>query len=35
MRNACNILIQKPEGKRIVERPMFTWEDSIKIDNKE
>jgi hypothetical protein len=30
MRNAYNILVAKPEGKRLLGRPRFKWEDNIK-----
>jgi hypothetical protein len=31
-RNACRILVGKPEGKRLLERPRCRWVDNIKID---
>lgn len=31
MRNACKILIRKPEVKRSLERPRHRWEDNVKI----
>jgi hypothetical protein len=31
MRNANNILVGKPEGKRPLERPVCRWEDNIRI----
>jgi hypothetical protein len=31
-RNACRIVVGKPEGKRLLGRPMRRWVDSIKID---
>jgi hypothetical protein len=31
MRNAPNLLVGKPEGKRQVGRPGHTWEDNIRI----
>jgi hypothetical protein len=31
-RNACRILVGKPEGKRSLGRPRRRWEDSIKND---
>jgi hypothetical protein len=31
MRNAYNILVGKPEGKRSLERPRSRWEDSIRM----
>jgi hypothetical protein len=34
-RNACRILVGKPEGKRQVGRPKRTWMDNIKIDLRE
>jgi hypothetical protein len=30
-RNACRILVGKPEGKRPVRRPKSKWEDSVKV----
>jgi hypothetical protein len=32
MRNACNILTGKPEGKRLVGRPRCRCKDNIKMD---
>jgi hypothetical protein len=32
MRNAYNILVRKPEGKRPPGRPRRRWEDNIRID---
>jgi hypothetical protein len=32
MRNACNILIGKPEGKRPLGRPRLRWENNIRLD---
>jgi hypothetical protein len=32
MRNACEVLIRKPEGKRPLGRPRHGWEDNIKMD---
>jgi hypothetical protein len=32
MRNAYRILVQKPEGKRPLRKPMCRWEDNIRID---
>jgi hypothetical protein len=34
-RNACRILVRKPEGKRPLERPRRRWVDNIKMDLKE
>jgi hypothetical protein len=34
-RNACRILVGKPEGKRPLARPRRRWEDNIKIDLRE
>jgi hypothetical protein len=31
-RNACRILVGKPEGKRPLGRPRCWWEDNIKMD---
>jgi hypothetical protein len=31
-RNACRILVGKPEGKRPLGRPRSRWVDSIKMD---
>jgi hypothetical protein len=33
-RNACRILVEKPEGKSLLERPRRRWVDNIKIDLK-
>jgi hypothetical protein len=30
-RNAYNILVEKPEGKRALERSMCIWEDNIRM----
>jgi len=35
MRNAYNILVGKPEGKRPLRRPRHRWEDNITMDLKE
>jgi hypothetical protein len=35
MRNAYNILVGKPEGKRPLRRPKRRWEDNIRMDLKE
>jgi hypothetical protein len=34
-RNACRILVGKPEGKRPLGRPRCRWLDNIKIDLRE
>jgi hypothetical protein len=34
-RGACTVLIGKPEGKKILERPRRRWEDNIKMDLQE
>jgi hypothetical protein len=34
-RNACKILVGKPEGKRSLGRPACRWEDNIRMDLKE
>jgi hypothetical protein len=34
-KNACKILVGKPEGKRPLRRPRFRWMDSIKMDLRE
>jgi hypothetical protein len=34
-RNAYQILVGKPEGKRPFRKPKHRWEDNIKIDLKE
>jgi hypothetical protein len=31
-RNACMLLVRKPEGKRPLERPRHRWVDNIQID---
>jgi hypothetical protein len=30
-RNACRVLVRKPEGKRPLRRPKHTWVDCIKM----
>jgi hypothetical protein len=35
VRNAYNILVAKPEGKRPLRRPRHRWEDNIKMDFRE
>jgi hypothetical protein len=35
MRNAYNILVGNPEGKRPLERPVGRWEDNIRMDLRE
>jgi hypothetical protein len=35
MRNACNILVGKPKGKRPLGRPRHRWEDNIRMDLRE
>jgi hypothetical protein len=32
VRNACNILVGKPEGMRLLGRPGHRWEESIRMD---
>jgi hypothetical protein len=34
-RNACRILVGKPEGRRPLGRPRLRWVDNIKIDLRE
>jgi hypothetical protein len=34
-RNACRILVGKPEGKRPLERPRSSWADNINMDLRE
>jgi hypothetical protein len=34
-RNACRILVEKPEGKRPLGRHRRRWEDNIKMDLRE
>jgi hypothetical protein len=34
-RMAYTILVEKPEGKRPLERPRHRWEDNIKIELRE
>jgi hypothetical protein len=34
-RNACRILVGKPEGKRTLGRPRRRWEDNIRMDLRE
>jgi hypothetical protein len=31
-RNACTLLVRKPEGKRPLGRPRRRWEDNIRTD---
>jgi hypothetical protein len=35
VRNACSILVGKPEGRRHLGRPRRRWEDNIKMDIRE
>jgi hypothetical protein len=35
MRNECNILVVKPEGKRKLGRDRRRWEDNIRMDLRE
>jgi hypothetical protein len=32
MRNACSILVGKPEGKGPLGRPRHGWEDNVRMD---
>jgi hypothetical protein len=32
MKNTCNILVGKPEGRRSFRRPAHKWEDNIRMD---
>ena len=34
-RNACRVLVGKPESKRPLGRPRHRWEDNIKMDLRE
>ena len=34
-RNACRVLVEKPQGKRSLGRPRHRWEDDIKMDIQE
>jgi hypothetical protein len=34
-RNACRILVGKPEGKRLIRRPRHSWVANIEIDLRE
>jgi hypothetical protein len=34
-RNACRLLVGKPEGKRPLRKPRCRWVDNIKVDFKE
>jgi hypothetical protein len=34
-RNACRVLVGKPEGRRPLGEPRYRWEDNIKIDFRE
>jgi hypothetical protein len=31
-RKVCKVLVGKPEGKRLLERPRCRWDDGIRID---
>jgi hypothetical protein len=33
-RNVCRVLVRKPEGKRLLERPTRRWEDGLKMDRR-
>jgi hypothetical protein len=35
VRGAYNILVGRPEGRRLLERPKRRWEDNIKMDLRE
>jgi hypothetical protein len=35
VRNACNILVRKYEGKRSLGRPKSRWEDNFRMDIRE
>jgi len=35
MRNAYNILVEKPEGKTTLRRPRHRWEGNIRLDLRE
>jgi hypothetical protein len=35
MRNLCNVLVGKPEGKKSLGRPRHRWEDNIRMDIRE
>jgi hypothetical protein len=34
-RNACRILVERPKGKRPLERPRRRWVDNVKMDLRE
>ena len=34
-RNAYRVLVEKPEGKKLLGRPKHRWEDNIKMDLRE
>jgi hypothetical protein len=34
-RGICGVLVGKPKGKRLLERPRHKWEDNIKMDLQE
>jgi hypothetical protein len=34
-RNACRVLVEQPEGKRLLGRLTNRWEDNIKMDLRE
>jgi hypothetical protein len=35
VRGACNILVGRPEGRKLLGRPSRRWENNIKIDLRE
>jgi hypothetical protein len=35
VRGACNILVERPEGRRPLRRPRSRWEDNMKMDPRE
>jgi hypothetical protein len=35
VRGAYNILVRRPEGRRLLERPRCRWEDNVKMDLRE
>ena len=34
-RGACKLLVERPEGKRLLRRPGHRWEENIKMDIQE
>jgi hypothetical protein len=30
-KNGCRVFVEKPEGKRPLERPVYRWEDKVRL----